>query len=159
MVSHKAQEVLIRVPKHFYIYGGLVFCKKCDGYCAIKIWNDSRIRKENKTETISVSLLRKGIWWIFIRGRRSAWKTVELRRRIQQLKNEVELVKNKHTKCYESLSSTGKRKLTHKKIEVIKIAFEMKSIECLCKQHTKNKLYSYIKVFVKGYSYINMDSL
>lgn len=34
IAAHKSQEVMTRVPKYFYTYGGLVYCKNCDGYCA-----------------------------------------------------------------------------------------------------------------------------
>ena len=33
VAAHEAQKVLTRVPKHFYIYGGLIYCEKCHSFC------------------------------------------------------------------------------------------------------------------------------
>lgn len=172
--AHKAQEVLTRVPKHFYIYGGLVFCKKCDGYCAKesvikkdrvyiyyrcpscgKRMNEAKIDKriatiinlralpKEKYEMIvdlekrikrkqsRLNCLEKDYDDFLIEEEELRNKSIDIRHDMQQLRNEIESIKNIQTKCFDSLSNTEKRNLVHKKIEVINIDFETKSIECI----------------------------
>lgn len=175
--AHEAQKILTRVPKHFYIYGGLIYCEKCHNYCVkesvvkkkkIYIYyrcpacgkriNETKLNEkvatiidlqalpEEKYEMIAKlenkikrkqSLLHgyeKDYDDFLIEYNELRDRTVSIRKEIQQIKNEIELIKGFQAKRFKSLSKTEQRKIVQKVLAVIKINFETNTIECVEKR-------------------------
>ena len=63
-------------------------------------------------------------------------KTVKVRREIQQFRNEIELIKGRRTKRFDSFSGLEKYKLIHKKLETVIVDFETMSIDCVEKHES-----------------------
>lgn len=174
MAAHKSQEVLTRVPKHLYVYGGLVFCKNCNTYCVkesvvkkekVYIYyrcpscgkriNETKIdkrasvlidlralpkekydlivelEKKVKRKQSRINCYERDYDEFLIEEEELKEKTVKVRREIQQFRNEIELIKGRRTKRFDSFSGLEKYKLIHKKLETVIVDFETMSIDCV----------------------------